>query len=85
MCLGLSRWVGQILIGLFTGKALHDLDFPPSLEPIVLSEEEGIEKPSPEIFLRTIARVNSTSDSKYLGYAPIKPEECLHVGDEMLS
>lgn len=71
------------MIRLSTGTALHDLDFPPL--PIVLSEEEGIEKPSPEIFLRTIARVNSTSISKQLGYALIKPEECLHVGDEMLS
>ncbi|KAF9465007.1 HAD-like domain-containing protein [Collybia nuda] len=63
--------------------ALHDLGFPSWLEPIVLSEEEGIEKPSPEIFRRTIARANLVS--KHLGHVPIRPTECLHVGDEILS
>jgi hypothetical protein len=71
-----------VLISLLIGLAMEDLDFPASLEPIVLSEEEGIEKPCTEIFLRTIARANTTS--KHLG-SPIRPEECLHVGDELLS
>ncbi|KAF5380406.1 hypothetical protein D9615_004494 [Tricholomella constricta] len=62
----------------FTGLALQDLGFPASLDPIVLSQEAGIEKPSPEIFLQTLSMVNSR-----LSERPIIPEECLHVGDEV--
>jgi len=60
---------------------LRDLDFPSSLDPIVVSEEEGFEKPSPEIFFRAITQVNQKIERQ--GRIPIKPEECLHVGDEL--
>ncbi|KAJ6625548.1 HAD-like domain-containing protein [Mycena sp. CBHHK59/15] len=58
-------------------SVLEDLEFPPFLSPILLSESEGIEKPSPEIFLRALQLVNSELEP------PISPEECLHVGDEL--
>lgn len=45
--------------------------------PVVLSEEERIEKPNREIFLRALLRVND------LRGVDIKPEECLHIGDEL--
>lgn len=45
--------------------------------PIVLSEEEGIEKPAKEIFLRTLERMNSIRGEG------IRPEQCVHVGDEL--
>lgn len=51
---------------------LRDLDIASYLHPIILSEEAGIEKPSSEIFLRACA-----------GIEPVKPEECVHVGDEL--
>ncbi|KAJ7497390.1 HAD hydrolase subfamily IA REG-2-like protein [Mycena latifolia] len=57
-------------------SVLKDLTFPAYLSPIVLSESEGIEKPSPEIFLRTLQRINSELEK------PIAPPECVHVGDE---
>jgi FMN phosphatase YigB (HAD superfamily) len=60
---------------------LQDLDFPSSLNPIVVSEEEGFEKPCPEIFFRAITQVNQKIERQ--GIIPIKPEECLHVGDEL--
>ncbi|KAF8893955.1 HAD hydrolase subfamily IA REG-2-like protein [Infundibulicybe gibba] len=48
-------------------SALHDLRLP-HLSEIVVSEEEGIEKPSPQIFWRVLERVNmeecSQSDRK---------------------
>jgi len=62
---------------------LRDLDFPSSLDTIVVSEEEGFEKPSPEIFFRAITQVNQKI--KRQDMIPIKPEECLHVGDELES
>jgi len=62
---------------------LRDLDFPSSLDTIVVSEEEGFEKPSPEIFFCAITQVNQKI--KRQDMIPIKPEECLHVGDELES
>ncbi|TFK44791.1 HAD-like domain-containing protein [Crucibulum laeve] len=57
---------------------LNDLGFPASLNPIIVSEEEGCEKPSRELFMRTLERVNTDIRP------PIKPEEWLHVGDELV-
>ncbi|KIK67324.1 hypothetical protein GYMLUDRAFT_217502 [Collybiopsis luxurians FD-317 M1] len=58
-------------------SVLIDLKFPGRLEPITLSEEEGIEKPAREIFTGTLERVNSIRGER------IKLEECIHVGDEL--
>lgn len=49
------------------------------MQPILLSEEEGVEKPSREIFIRALERVNAMGSE---GPA-ILPEHCLHVGDEL--
>lgn len=46
----------------------------------MLSEEEGIEKPSRDIFMRVLDLVNQR---KSLNEKLIHPEECLHVGDEL--
>jgi HAD superfamily hydrolase (TIGR01549 family) len=56
---------------------LTDLKFPEYVAPIVLSEEEGIEKPAQEMFMRTLERVSSIRGER------IRPEECVHVGDEL--
>ncbi|KAL1745694.1 HAD-like domain-containing protein [Schizophyllum fasciatum] len=53
--------------------AIRDLELSPFLGPIVLSEETKVAKPSPEIFLQAMHRVDPS----------IKPGECLHVGDEL--
>ncbi|KAJ7703100.1 HAD-like domain-containing protein [Mycena rosella] len=58
-------------------SVLKDLAFPAYLSPILLSESEGVEKPSPEIFLRALQRVNAELKD------PITPSECVHVGDEL--
>jgi HAD superfamily hydrolase (TIGR01549 family) len=50
---------------------LKDLDVTQYLDPILISETEGIEKPSSEIFLRACIR------------AGVRPDEVLHVGDEL--
>ena len=68
---------------MFAGAVLQDLDFPSPLNPVILSEEEGFEKPSPEIFLRAISQVSQKAERQ--GRDPIKLEECLHVGDELQS
>ena len=60
---------------------LEDLDFPSSLDTIVLSEEEGIEKPAREIFFRAIKLVN---EKVLRGQKPLDPVECLHIGDELI-
>ncbi|KAJ6499988.1 HAD hydrolase subfamily IA REG-2-like protein [Mycena vitilis] len=60
-------------------SVLRDLDFPPYLNPILLSEAQGIEKPSPEIFRLLLRRVNDERGSE----PPITPQECVHVGDEL--
>ena len=46
----------------------------------MLSEEEGIEKPSKQIFMKALELVNA--DMKSGG--TIQPEECLHIGDELI-
>jgi FMN phosphatase YigB (HAD superfamily) len=56
---------------------LKDLDFPAYLSPILLSESEGDEKPSPEFFQLILRRVNAELE------IPITPPECVHVGDEV--
>lgn len=43
----------------------------PYLDTVLLSEEEGVEKPSCAIFRRACDRLG------------IEPEETLHVGDEL--
>ncbi|KAJ3883575.1 HAD-like domain-containing protein [Lentinula edodes] len=58
-------------------SVLTDLELPDYMIPIVLSEEEGIEKPAKEIFLRTLERVNSIRGEH------IRPGQCVHVGDEL--
>ncbi|KAG6842173.1 hypothetical protein C0991_001666 [Blastosporella zonata] len=60
-------------------SVLRDLNFPSSLNPIILSEEEGVEKPSPEIYRRALSAVNSELNQDN----PITPDQCLHVGDEL--
>ncbi|KIP01962.1 hypothetical protein PHLGIDRAFT_96511 [Phlebiopsis gigantea 11061_1 CR5-6] len=52
-------------------SVLADLDASSYLDPIVLSEEEGVEKPSLQIFLRAFQR------------AGMERSEVLHVGDEL--
>ncbi|KAJ6593997.1 hypothetical protein B0H19DRAFT_44975 [Mycena capillaripes] len=47
------------------------------LSPMVLSEIEGVEKPSPEIFQLLLQRINAEIEK------PITPPECVHVGDEL--
>jgi len=54
---------------------LRDLDVASYLNPIVLSEEMGVEKPSPDIFLRACHDPNAN-------HIP-EPEECVYVGDEL--
>lgn len=61
----------------FPGSVIQDLGFPSYLCPIVLSEEEGIEKPCREIFERTLALFAKKG-------TVLKPDECLHVGDELV-
>ncbi|KZT65942.1 HAD-superfamily hydrolase [Daedalea quercina L-15889] len=50
---------------------LDDLDATRHLDTILLSSEEGIEKPAREMFLRACARLG------------IQPSEAVHVGDEL--
>ncbi|KAH9847634.1 HAD hydrolase subfamily IA REG-2-like protein [Lenzites betulinus] len=50
---------------------IEDLDLIPRLDTVLLSEEEGVEKPSPEMFDRACTRLGA------------KPEEVMHVGDEL--
>ncbi|KAF8070532.1 HAD-like domain-containing protein [Lyophyllum atratum] len=57
---------------------LQDLGFPASLDSIILSEEVGLEKPSPEIFLRALSSVNSKRPRSL-----VDTGQCLHVGDEI--
>ncbi|KAI9068052.1 HAD hydrolase subfamily IA REG-2-like protein [Trametes sanguinea] len=50
---------------------IKDLDLIPHLDTVLLSEEEGVEKPSCEIFRRACDRMG------------IQPHETVHVGDEL--
>ena len=63
------------------GSVLKDLEFPDCLTPIVLSEEEGTEKPCSKIFMKTLNLVNQ---DRSLEHKPIRPQESLHVGDELV-
>jgi FMN phosphatase YigB (HAD superfamily) len=58
-----------------TDAVLHDLGVASYFNPIILSEEMGIEKPSREIFLRACCE----SDGGHV----LQPEQCVHVGDEL--
>lgn len=53
------------------GSVLADLDVLPLLNPVLLSEEEGVEKPSFEMFRRACERAGVTAD------------QVVHVGDEL--
>jgi len=64
-------------------SVLQDLDFPVFLDPVILSEEEGIEKPSGKIFLKAMSMIHSNESGRLDG-ANLKPENCLHVGDELV-
>ncbi|KAF9566685.1 HAD-like protein [Agrocybe pediades] len=59
---------------------LKDLSFPEYMSPIILSEEEGVSKPSPEIFMKTLKFLNRGVDQDDI----VLPSECLHVGDELV-
>ncbi|KJA29019.1 hypothetical protein HYPSUDRAFT_155242 [Hypholoma sublateritium FD-334 SS-4] len=62
-------------------NVLKDLRFPSTLQPVVLSEKEGVEKPAREIFMKTLELVNQDEDCIQ---NPIHPRQCLHIGDELL-
>ena len=53
------------------GAVIEDLEIMPYLDAVLLSEEEGVEKPSCEIFRRACERLG------------VKPWETVHVGDEL--
>ncbi|KAH9929613.1 HAD hydrolase subfamily IA REG-2-like protein [Epithele typhae] len=52
-------------------SAMDDLQLLSQVDAVLLSEEEGVEKPSRDIFYRACERVG------------VQPEETLHVGDEL--
>ena len=56
---------------LHIGAVIEDLGLMPLLDTVLLSEEEGVEKPSCAIFQRACERLG------------VKPEETVHVGDEL--
>lgn len=56
-----------------TVQALDDLDATRYFDPILISEQEGIEKPAAEIFRRACDRVR------------VERGETLHVGDELVA
>jgi len=60
---------------LIIGQVFDSLELTPHLDTVVLSEEEGVEKPSKEIFERTLSRLNISQS--------LKLEDTLHVGDEL--
>lgn len=53
-------------------QALEDLEALPQLDPVLISGNEGIEKPAAEIFFKACER------------AGVLPEQALHVGDELV-
>lgn len=53
------------------GSVIADLGISSYLDPVLLSEEEGVEKPSLQMFLRAWER------------AGVSRDEVLHVGDEL--
>lgn len=68
-------------------KVMRELEFPEELfqveeggkDLIVVSEEEGVEKPDRRIFEIALERVNVRYGER------IRADECLHVGDELES
>ena len=54
-----------------TGSVIEDLGILSYLDPVLLSEEQGVEKPSLEIFQRAS------------NGAGVQLDEVLHVGDEL--
>ena len=50
---------------------MEDLGLLQLADTVLLSEEEGVEKPSCEMFQRAYRRIG------------VKPEETVHVGDEL--
>jgi len=61
-----------------TAAVLKDLEFPDYIDPILISEELGIEKPAAGIFQHALDAVNARME------VPIAADECLHVGDELI-
>ena len=59
------------MMHLSTGLALEDLGVLSMLSPTLFSEEEGIEKPVPEIWYRALNR------------AGFDASQAMHVGDEI--
>jgi HAD superfamily hydrolase (TIGR01549 family) len=52
-------------------SVLDSLSLTHVLDPVLVSEQEGVEKPAKEIFMRVCERVG------------VGAEETLHVGDEL--
>ena len=63
--------VGWAFTATFVGSVVADLGILPYLDPILLSEEEEVEKPSLQMFFRACQRVG------------VERNEVLHVGDEL--
>lgn len=57
-----------------TGLVLADLGISPFLHPLVLSEEEGVDKPDAEIFRRAFTQALDNAT---------RLEQGVHVGDEL--
>ena len=57
---------------MYTVSALEDLGALQHLDPVLVSEKEGIEKPSRDIFIRACER------------AGVEPRNAIHVGDELI-
>lgn len=72
----LLPWEGKADGGLrcafaYTVQALDALKILPFLNPVLISAQEGIEKPAAAIYLRACKR------------AQVDPAETLHVGDDL--
>lgn len=75
--------LGRILtadqsLACYSGDVLQDLDVASYFDVIVLSEEEGTEKPSPLIWQRACERIKAPNGGIF---SPSK--EVLHIGDEL--
>lgn len=56
----------------FQGSVIADLNLATYLDIILISEEEGVEKPAKDIWERACARVH------------VHPSEACHIGDELM-
>lgn len=56
------------------GLVIADLGISPFLHPLILSEEEGVEKPDAEIFRRAFKQAFDK---------PTRLDQGVHVGDEL--